>query len=416
MEIKLFTPFDKQREIIESYADSEHLFGVVVAPRGSGKTLLAMNLMLYWLLGDKNQKGGWVSPIYNQAKAVYDQVVEAGRDIIVQSNRQDLNITFINGSSLKFLSSDNPDSIRGFRFHYLILDEVAFQKETAIQSAILPTLNPTGKKCLLVSTPRGKNHFYTWYLKGKDMLADTISFKIPLTECPYINKSLIDEARKSLPESIFKQEYMAEFTDASSDVFVGIEQVASVGIFDLSRRQDVFVGVDTGLQEDMSVLTCINTVGRVVWVEALNRENISTIADKFSNILTNYNVVGGYVETNGIGRAMYDLLKKKFPKIKEWNTTQDNKTEMVRKLIGDIESMNIEIPSIDLCPELHQEMSSYTYKLSGNGKLTFSHPNGGHDDYVDSLMLANFSRTSFLQRKPITVVGTQTVRPTWSYK
>lgn len=416
MEIKLFTPFDKQREIIESYADSEHLFGVVVAPRGSGKTLLAMNLMLYWLLGDKNQKGGWVSPIYNQAKAVYDQVVEAGRDIIVQSNRQDLNITFINGSSLKFLSSDNPDSIRGFRFHYLILDEVAFQKETAIQSAILPTLNPTGKKCLLVSTPRGKNHFYTWYLKGKDMLADTISFKIPLTECPYINKSLIDEARKSLPESIFKQEYMAEFTDASSDVFVGIEQVASVGIFDLSRRQDVFVGVDTGLQEDMSVLTCINTVGRVVWVEALNRENISTIADKFSNILTNYNVVGGYVETNGIGRAMYDLLKKKFPKIKEWNTTQDNKTEMVRKLIGDIESMNIEIPSIDLCPELHQEMSSYTYKLSGNGKLTFSHPNGGHDDYVDSLMLANFSRTSFLQRKPVTVVGTQTVRPTWSYK
>ncbi len=151
-------------------------------------------------------------------------------------------------------------------------------------------------------------------------------------------------------------------------------------------------------------------------MEALNRENISVIADKFSNILTNYNVVGGYVETNGIGRAMFDLLKKKFPKIKEWNTTQDNKTEMVRKLIADIESMNIEIPSIDLCPELHHEMSSYTYKLSGNGKLTFSHPNGGHDDYVDSLMLANFSRTSFLERKPITVVGTQTVRPTWSYK
>ena len=416
MEIKLFTPFQKQREVIENYADTEHLFGVVVAPRGSGKTLLAMNLMLYWLLGNKSQKGGWVSPIYNQAKAVYDQVVEAARDVIIQSNRQDLNITFVNGSSLKFLSSDNPDSIRGFRFHYLILDEVAFQKESAIQSAILPTLNPTGKKCLLVSTPRGKNHFYTWYLKGKDSLADTISFKIPLTECPYVNQSLVDEARKSLPESIFKQEYLAEFTDASSDVFVGIEQVASVGIFDLSRRQDVFIGVDTGLQEDMSVLTCINTVGRVVWMEALNRESISTIADKFSNILTNYNVVGGYVETNGIGRAMYDLLKKKFPRIKEWNTTQDNKTEMVRKLIADIESMNIELPSIDLAPELHNEMAAYTYKLSGNGKLTFSHPNGGHDDYVDSLMLANYSRTSFLERKPITVIGTQTVRPTWSYK
>ena len=416
MEIKLFKPFQKQREIIEGFADSEHLFGVVVAPRGSGKTLLAMNLILYWLLKNNNQKGGWISPIYNQSKSVYDQVVEAGRDIIIQSNRQDLNITFINGSSLKFLSSDNADSIRGFRFHFLVLDEVAFQKESTIQSAILPTLNPNGKKCLLVSTPRAKNHFYNWYLKGKDTSADTISFKIPLTECPYVNKSLIDEAKKSLPEGIYRQEYLAEFTDASSDVFVGIEGVASVGIFDLSRRQDVFIGIDTGLQDDMSVLTCINSIGRVVWMEALNRENITTIADKFSNILTNYNVVGGYIETNGIGRAMYDLLRKKFPKVKEFNTTQDNKTEMVRKLIADIESLNIELPSIDLAPELHQEMSAYTYKMSGNGKLTFTHPNGGHDDWVDSLMLANFSRVRFLERKPITVVNAQTVKPTWSYK
>jgi hypothetical protein len=416
MEIKLFKPFPKQKEIIDSFISSDHLFGVIVAPRGSGKTLLAENMMLFWLLDTPNQKGGWISPIYNQAKNVYDQVVEAARDIIVQSNRQDLHISFTNGSSLKFISADNPDSIRGFRFTHLILDEVAFIKESTIQSAILPTLNPNGKKCLLVSTPRGKNHLYTWYLKGKDSLGDTISFKIPLTECPYVNRNLIEEARTSLPPDIFKQEYLAEFTDASSDVFVGIERVASVGIFDLSRKVDVFVGIDTGLQDDMSVLTCIDSIGKVKWIESLNRENISTIANRFISILSNYNVVGGYIETNGIGRGMWDLVSKKFPKLKEWNTTQDNKTEMVRKLIADIESMNIELPSIDLCPELHQQMGAYTYKLSGNGKLTFSHPNGGKDDFVDSLLLANYSRVRFLERKPITVVGTQTVRPTWSYK
>jgi len=126
MEIKLFKPFPKQKEIIDSFISSDHLFGVIVAPRGSGKTLLAENMMLFWLLDNPNQKGGWISPIYNQAKNVYDQVVEAARDIIVQSNRQDLHISFSNGSSLKFISSDNPDTIRGFRFHYLILDEVAF--------------------------------------------------------------------------------------------------------------------------------------------------------------------------------------------------------------------------------------------------------------------------------------------------
>lgn len=415
-EIKLFKPYPKQKEIIEKFADSEHLFGVVVAPRGSGKTLLAMNMILYWILSNSNQRGGWVSPIYNQAKSVYDQIVEAARDIIVSSNRQDLVINFINGSSIKLLSSDNPDTIRGFRFHFLVIDEVAFQKESAIQSAILPTLNPTGKKCLFISTPRGKNHFYSWYLKGKDSLADTISFSIPLTECPYVNKNLIDEAKRSLPEGIYRQEYLAEFTDASSDVFVGIERVASVGIFDLSRKVDVFVGIDTGLQTDKSVLTIIDTMGRVKWIEAVNRENITDIANRFTSIMSNFNVVGGNVETNGIGRGMWDLINKKFPKLKEFNTTQDNKTEMVRKLISDIESLNIELPSIDLCPELHQELSAYTYKLSGNGKLTFGHPTGGHDDFVDSLLLANYSRVRFLERKPITVIQAQTVKPTWSYK
>ena len=411
MEVQLFKPFAKQKEVIDGFLSSSHLFGVVVAPRGSGKTLLAENMMLFWLLDNKNQKGGWISPVYNQAKAVYDAIVEAAKDIIVQSNRQDLNITFVNGSTLKFLSSDNPDSIRGFRFHYLVIDETAFQKESSINTVILPTLNPNGKKCLFVSTPRGKNFFYSLYLKGRSDESDTISFKIPLTECPYINETLIQEARASLPPDVFKQEYLAEFTDAASDVFVGIEGVSIVGMFDKTRRQDAFIGIDTGLQNDMSVLTVMSPSGRVLWIENSNRENLSTIAEKFMSIMGEFNIVGGYIETNGVGRGMADLIIPNFRKIKEFNTTQDNKTEMVRKLIGDIESFSIELPTADLCPELHEEMAAYTYKLSTNGKLTFSHPNGGHDDFLDSLMLANYSRISFMEKKPIRIMGINRVTP-----
>jgi len=72
--------------------------------------------------------------------------------------------------------------------------------------------------------------------------------------------------------------------------------------------------------------------------------------------------------------------------------------EMVRKLIGDIESLNIELPTVDLLPELHQEFTSYTYKMSNNGKLTFTHLPGQHDDFIDSLMLSNFSRVQFIKR------------------
>ena len=398
MNITLFTPYKKQKDFIKKFADTDDLFGVVSAPRGSGKTLLAINLMLYWLLQKPNRKGGWIAPVYGQSKSVMDQIVNKAGDTIEGSNRMEGTISFINGSTLKFLSSDSPDNIRGFRFTHLILDEAAFIKETSIGTAILPTLNPLGKKCLLISTPRGKNHFFNWFNKE-----DVVSMSFPLTECPYVSKTLVEESRKSLPPDIFRQEFLAEFVDSSNDVFIGIDKVSTVNMFSSQVRVDVYVGIDTGLTDDMSVLTLIDPTGRVRWMEGINNRTIQDIAEKFMSLMGNFNVVGGYIETNGIGRAMYDLISPQYRSIRPFNTTQDNKTEMVRKLINDIENVNIELPTIDLIPELHKEFGTYTYKLSPTGKLSFGHINGAHDDYVDSLMLANYSRVQFIKRKSLNI-------------
>ncbi len=335
MNVELFTPYKKQREFIESFASTEDLFGVVVAPRGSGKTLLGINLMLFWLLEKPNRKGGWISPVYQQSKSVLDSIVSTSGGVITSSNRMEATIQFINGSTLKFLSADSADNIRGFRFTHLVLDEVAYMKDTVIGATILPTLNPNGKKCLMISTPKGKNHFYQWSLKE-----DVVSMAFPLTECPYINQDLVQEAKNSLPPELFKQEFLAEFTDSSNDVFVNVDQVSIVPNY-TSQRQEVFVGVDTGLTDDFSVMTIINTVGRVLHIETLNNMPLQEIANNFKSILSRYTVVGGNIETNGIGRAMYDALRPNFRKIKGFTTTQDSKTEMVRRLIADIESMNI---------------------------------------------------------------------------
>lgn len=407
MNITLFTPYEKQKNFISRFADTDDLFGVVSAPRGSGKTLLGINLMLLWLLQKGNRKGGWIAPVYGQAKSVMDQIVNTSQEVIETSNRMEGTISFVNGSTLKFLSSDSPDNIRGFRFTHVVIDEAAFVKETAIGTAILPTLNPLGKKCLMISTPKGKNHFFNWYNKE-----EVVSMKFPLTECPYVSKVLVEEARKSLPPDIYRQEFLAEFVDSGNDVFIGVDVVSTVNLFSNQIRHDVYAGIDTGLTDDMSVLTLIDTTGRVRWIESLNQQNIGTIAEKFMSLMGNFNIVGGYIETNGIGRAMFDLISPNYKRVKPFNTTQDNKTEMVRKLIGDIESMSIELPTIELCPELHNEFSTYTYKMSANGKLSFTHMPGTHDDFIDSLMLANYARVQFMERRPMRVskAGTASVR------
>lgn len=410
MNITLFTPYKKQKAFLSKYADTEDLFGVVSAPRGSGKTLLGINLMLYWLLQKNNRKGGWISPVYSQAKSVMDQITKSAGDTIDTSNRMEGTINFINGSTLKFLSSDSPDNIRGFRFTHLIIDEAAFIKEVALGTAILPTLNPSGQKCLMISTPKGRNHFFNWYNKP-----EAVSMKFPLTECPYINKDLVEEARKSLPPDIYAQEFEAKFVDSGNDVFVGIDKVSTVNLFDLRVKHQVYVGIDTGLTSDMSVMTLIDTTGRTRWIEAVNNKQIQDISEQFMSIMGNFNIVGGYIECNGIGKAMADLIRPHYPKVREFFMTNDRKQDVVRKLIRDIETVTIELPTAELCPELHSEFSTYTYKLSPSGKLTFAHSPGTHDDYIDSLMLSNYSRVKFIENRNLSIrTGRNTnVKPTF---
>lgn len=408
MNIELFKPYKKQREFIDKFGDTKDMFGVVVAPRGSGKTLLGINLLLYWVLSTKKQKGGWVSPVYSQAKSVYDIITASAKDLIVSANRMEMILTFVNGSTIKFLSSDNQDTIRGFRFTHVVLDEVAFMKERAIDQAILPTLNPNGKKCLMISTPKGKNHLFGWYNRE-----DVISDRFPLTECPYVKDELIQAAKQSLPPDLFRQEFLAEFVDSSNDVFTGIDNVSTVREYTPGSGQDAYIGIDTGLTSDMSVLAVVSPMGRVLHIESTNNENINTIATRFSNIMSTYNIVGGYIEKNGIGAAMYDLVGPKFKRVKPFVTTQDSKADAVRKLIQDIETMAVELPTMDLCPELHTEFSQFTYKMSSTGKLSFGHIAGGHDDMIDALLMANYSRVKFMERRPIRVSGIKSVKPSF---
>lgn len=392
MQVTLFTPHNGQRKVIDGFADSQHKFGCVVTGRQYGKSLLGQNLLIYWLLKEPRQKGAWISPIYNQAKKVFQELSDASHKIIESKNKADLTIKFMNGSTIQFLSAERPDSIRGFSFNYIVVDEAAFVKEAAMTEAILPTLTAIGKKCLMISTPKGRNWFYNTYLRGvSDDYPSYTSFTGTSFDSPYIDDKFLEEQERSLPSSIFRQEYWAEFTDASSDVFRGLDNVCVLRNYE-NTKEKCFAGVDVGLQSDYTAVCIISESGRVQHLDRFNGIGITEAAERVIQTLSKYHIQGGYIEVNGVGRGLYDIVKLKTRKVQAWTTSQDNKTQMVRKLIEDIEQMNVELPTKDLNPVLHEELSIYTYKLSANGKMSFTHPNGHHDDTVDALLMANEAR------------------------
>jgi len=77
---------------------------------------------------------------------------------------------------------------------------------------------------LLVSTPKGRNWFYDLYTRGLDPLeTDYASLTFPSNASPYFPEREWEEARRTLPEDVFRQEYEAEFLEDSAGVFRNIE-------------------------------------------------------------------------------------------------------------------------------------------------------------------------------------------------
>ena len=393
MEVTLFSPHGGQQQIIDGFADSEHKFGIVSCGRQFGKSLLAQNLMLYWLLQKPNMKGCWISPVYSQCRKVFQELTDAAYEIITNHNKSELSIQFINGSTLTYLSSDNPSSIRGFSFNYMVIDEAAYVKQDAVNEAILPTLTALGKKCLIISTPKSKNWFYEYFLRGSLDNATYISFKGISRDNPHVSEEFLIEQRKSLPNEIYKQEYEAEFTDSGNDVFTNLDQICILNEFGIPKRNErYYIGIDTGVINDFTVCTIQSESGRIEKIIRANGRTFEELGKDIVHECRKWNVVGGFCETNGIGLAMFELIRPHIKKVQAFITTQDSKTEAVRKLIYDIQEGKIELPSKQLMPECFNEFSSYTYKIAANGNLSFTHPQGLHDDIVDSVMMANLAR------------------------
>ena len=159
------------------------------------------------------------------------------------------------------------------------------------------------------------------------------------------------------------------------------------------------------MQHDYSVLTIIDESGRVSYIERVNGTSYAEISKRFTTALKRYKIEGGYVEINGPGLPVFEMLRAEVRKLRDWTTNNTNKVEGIRSLIYDIQGGTLMLPSKDFFPHLYQELSAYSYRISPNGTMTFNAPSGFFDDCVMSLMLANEARTKIAFSKSKLYVG-----------
>lgn len=390
---KGFTPHTKQKEIINGILNTDIKYHIVSLGRQSGKSLMGMNLMLYWAINNKPCKILWVSPVYSQANKVQKELDNAIRNsnIIESCNYSESYIKLKTGSEIYFRSAERYDNIRGFTFDYAIMDEVAFMKEETWTEAVRPTLAVKGKKVLFLSTPKGKNWFYDMYQIGlSNDYTNYKSYKGSSYDTPFISHAEIEDAKKTLPENVFRQEYLAEFLEGGGEVFSNIDN----NTYDQwpTKYDKVYCGIDLGKQEDYTVAIFMDKEGNVIATYRNNKVSWNTLVDELVTCINRYNATT-LIEVNSIGDVIYEQLKKKVKSIEPFVTTNKSKTEIIEGLILDFNESNIKIPSRKLDSALYDELGYFTYEYNPKSRsIKYGHPNGLHDDCVISLALANYCR------------------------
>ncbi len=403
MKYKGFKPYEFQKQIIDDILSKDDMFYVLVCGRQIGKTLLLINMLLYYGINKPKSTLLWVSPYYSMAIKVLSQIIDAieRTPIIKEANKSEKIISLINGTRIYFRSAEKPETIRGLSVDYAFLDESQDIDDDAFNKAILPTLTAKGKKCLIAGTPKSKNWFYQYFQRGDEQGYN--SYTAPSSISPYVSKEFLEEQKQSLPPAIFEQEFMALWQEGDGEVFSNIDGVCVLSEWPTTNEKTI-AGLDLGSKQDYSVLTIMDSGGRVVWIWRGRGLEYSEIIDKVVYYCNQFKSTL-YVESNGVGDPIYEMLKKKYKLTNSWITTNQSKENIIRRLISDIADMNILLPSPSLFEHLYKELNMFQYKFLPSGRIQYQAMSGAHDDTVMSLAICNWNRVTNPVRNKLYVGG-----------
>lgn len=142
---------------------------------------------------------------------------------VIKDNSKDRIIELSNGSTIRMGSVSQVDSCVGRSYDLILFDEAALSAagEDAFNIALRPTLDKLGSKAIFISTPRGKqNWFSRFYDRGfSPNYPNWVSIHADYRENPRASEEDIKEAKLSMSRAEFEQEYMASFTSFEGQIF-----------------------------------------------------------------------------------------------------------------------------------------------------------------------------------------------------
>ena len=255
MDLLGITPNTSQNAIINAINNPKYRFICAAISRRQGKTYIS-NIIGQLICLVPNSHVLLMSPNYSLSQISFDlqrNLIKHFDLEVIRDNAKDKVIELSNNSTIRMGSINQVDSVVGRSYDLIIFDEAALvDGRDAFNVALRPTLDKDNSKAIFISTPRGRNNYFAeFYYRGfTDEFPEWASIKATWHENPRVSEEDIKEARKTMSESEFAQEYMADFNVYEGQIwsFNHESQIADLDNFDTSKM-DVFAGLDVGYKD-----------------------------------------------------------------------------------------------------------------------------------------------------------------------
>lgn len=375
---------------------------------------------LIWLFEQPlalNLKAGesvwWTAPVYGQAEIMFNRLKNqlSGADgkparEFLKFNETKLTATFPTGAVIHFKSGEKPDNLYGDDVFALVIDEASRMREESWH-ALRSTLTSTGAKCKFIGNVKGrKNWFYKLCQKAKTGEDPNYKyFKITgydaaeagmLTKDgrPFIDE--INDAKKDLPDNIFKELYLAEASEDGGNPF-GINHISRC-VMPISSLPAVCYGIDLakGRNEkgDFTVIIGLDKFGQVCYFDRFKKDWDQTTKE----------IIGLppgkiCIDATGVG----DPIAEAVARVRDTELfifTERSKQLLMEGLAAGIQKRDLTV----LEGIMQDELDSFEFEYTRTG-VKYKAPAGMHDDCVCALAMANkILRTAALNNGEISIM------------
>lgn len=224
-----------QKMILKAF-DNGTRYIVLCWSRRAGKSLFAWNL----LIREATSKPGTYWYCFNNFTTAYNDIWIAQtskgvkfldmipKNMVVRMNSAKLEVELTNGSVIKLIGINNADKLVGAGLNGVVFDEYAVLNPTSIDF-VTAMLAETGGWRMMISTPRGKNHFYDEYNFAKAhpefALADRRHCGMPEI-AQYMFPGFLEQERLKIidkygNDALYQQEYMTSWISPNAGSVFG---------------------------------------------------------------------------------------------------------------------------------------------------------------------------------------------------